>query len=102
MGRGRLSELNRSDKKTLQVKERMRLFMAIACAALGSFAVASGPCWADDHDQQQAAAALPATGAAVRPTRASKGQFSTIRPGIYTWSVPVLEGRGMKGTITVT
>jgi hypothetical protein len=28
-------------------------------------------------------------------------QFSTVRPGIYTWSVPDLEGRGMKGTITV-
>ena len=27
--------------------------------------------------------------------------FNTIRPGLYTWSVPDLEGRGMKGTITV-
>jgi hypothetical protein len=28
-------------------------------------------------------------------------QFTTIRPGIYTWSVPDLADRGMKGTITI-
>ena len=28
-------------------------------------------------------------------------QFTTVRPGIYTWSVPDLAGKGMKGTITV-
>lgn len=28
-------------------------------------------------------------------------QFSTIRPGVYTWSVPDLEDKGMKGTITI-
>jgi hypothetical protein len=28
-------------------------------------------------------------------------QFTTVRPGIYTWSIPDLEGRGMKGTITI-
>ncbi len=28
-------------------------------------------------------------------------QFSTIRPGIYTWSVPDLADKGMKGTITI-
>ena len=28
-------------------------------------------------------------------------QFTTVRPGIYTWSVPDLTGRGMKGTITI-
>jgi hypothetical protein len=28
-------------------------------------------------------------------------QFTTIRPGIYTWSVPDLAERGMKGTITI-
>jgi hypothetical protein len=28
-------------------------------------------------------------------------QFTTIRPGIYTWSVPDLADKGMKGTITI-
>lgn len=28
-------------------------------------------------------------------------QFSTIRPGVYTWSVPDLANKGMKGTITI-
>ena len=28
-------------------------------------------------------------------------QFTTIRPGTYTWSVPDLADRGMKGTITI-
>lgn len=28
-------------------------------------------------------------------------QFNTIRPGTYTWSVPDLADKGMKGTITV-
>ena len=28
-------------------------------------------------------------------------QFTTVRPGIYTWSVPDLADRGMKGTITI-
>ncbi|TIX38774.1 MAG: hypothetical protein E5V19_06870, partial [Mesorhizobium sp.] len=28
-------------------------------------------------------------------------QFTTVRPGIYTWSVPDLAHRGMKGTITI-
>jgi hypothetical protein len=28
-------------------------------------------------------------------------QFTTVRPGIYTWSVPDLAERGMKGTITI-
>jgi hypothetical protein len=28
-------------------------------------------------------------------------QFTTIRPGTYTWSVPDLVGRGMQGTITI-
>ncbi|HEY6630428.1 MAG TPA: hypothetical protein VIZ90_03155 [Rhizobiaceae bacterium] len=28
-------------------------------------------------------------------------QFSTIRPGVYTWSVPDLADKGMKGTITI-
>ena len=28
-------------------------------------------------------------------------QFTTIRPGNYTWSVPDLAGREMKGTITI-
>jgi len=28
-------------------------------------------------------------------------QFSTVRPGIYTWSVPDLADKGMKGTITI-
>lgn len=27
-------------------------------------------------------------------------QFSTVRPGVYTWSVPDLAERGMQGTIT--
>ena len=28
-------------------------------------------------------------------------QFTTIRPGTYTWSVPDLADKGMKGTITI-
>lgn len=28
-------------------------------------------------------------------------QFSTVRPGVYTWSVPDLADKGMKGTITI-
>jgi plastocyanin len=28
-------------------------------------------------------------------------QFTTVRPGSYTWSVPDLAEKGMKGTITV-
>ena len=28
-------------------------------------------------------------------------QFSTVRPGNYTWSVPDLADKGMKGTITI-
>ncbi len=28
-------------------------------------------------------------------------QFSTVRPGVYTWSVPDLAERGMQGTITI-
>ena len=28
-------------------------------------------------------------------------QFTTVRPGVYTWSVPDLAGRGMQGTITI-
>jgi hypothetical protein len=28
-------------------------------------------------------------------------QFTTVRPGIYTWSVPDLADKGMKGTITI-
>jgi hypothetical protein len=28
-------------------------------------------------------------------------QFTTIRPGVYTWSVPDLADKGMKGTITI-
>jgi hypothetical protein len=28
-------------------------------------------------------------------------QFTTVRPGIYSWSVPDLADRGMKGTITI-
>jgi hypothetical protein len=28
-------------------------------------------------------------------------QFTTVRPGMYTWSVPDLAERGMKGTITI-
>nr|CAD6423941.1 plastocyanin [Rhizobium sp. Q54] len=28
-------------------------------------------------------------------------QFTTIRPGTYTWSVPDLVDRGMQGTITI-
>ncbi|MBY5612886.1 hypothetical protein [Rhizobium leguminosarum] len=28
-------------------------------------------------------------------------QFTTIRPGTYTWSVPDLGDKGMKGTITI-
>ena len=28
-------------------------------------------------------------------------QFTTVRPGNYTWSVPDLADKGMKGTITV-
>jgi len=28
-------------------------------------------------------------------------QFSTVRPGTYTWSVPDLADKGMKGTITI-
>ncbi|MCC2688023.1 MAG: hypothetical protein K0S21_826 [Rhizobiaceae bacterium] len=28
-------------------------------------------------------------------------QFTTVRPGTYTWSVPDLADRGMKGTITI-
>ena len=28
-------------------------------------------------------------------------QFTTIRPGNYTWSVPDLADKGMKGTITI-
>lgn len=28
-------------------------------------------------------------------------QFNTVRPGIYTWSVPDLADKGMKGTITI-
>ena len=28
-------------------------------------------------------------------------QFATVRPGNYTWSVPDLAAKGMKGTITV-
>lgn len=28
-------------------------------------------------------------------------QFNTVRPGTYTWSVPDLADKGMKGTITV-
>ena len=28
-------------------------------------------------------------------------QFTTVRPGIYTWSVPDLAEKGMKGTITI-
>jgi hypothetical protein len=28
-------------------------------------------------------------------------QFTTIRPGIYTWSVPDLADKGLKGTITI-
>lgn len=28
-------------------------------------------------------------------------QFTTVRPGKYTWSVPDLADKGMKGTITV-
>ncbi|APG89438.1 hypothetical protein [Sinorhizobium americanum] len=28
-------------------------------------------------------------------------QFTTVRPGVYTWSVPDLAGRGMQGAITI-
>ncbi|WP_378943151.1 hypothetical protein [Mesorhizobium sp. ANAO-SY3R2] len=28
-------------------------------------------------------------------------QFATVRPGVYSWSVPDLADKGMKGTITV-
>lgn len=28
-------------------------------------------------------------------------QFATVRPGVYTWSVPDLADKGMKGTITI-
>lgn len=28
-------------------------------------------------------------------------QFATVRPGIYSWSVPDLADKGMKGTITI-
>ena len=28
-------------------------------------------------------------------------QINTVRPGVYTWSVPDLAGRGMQGTITI-
>ena len=28
-------------------------------------------------------------------------QFTTVRPGNYTWSVPDLADKGLKGTITV-
>lgn len=28
-------------------------------------------------------------------------QFSTVRPGVYSWSVPDLADKGMKGTITI-
>jgi hypothetical protein len=28
-------------------------------------------------------------------------QFTTVRPGIYSWSVPDLADKGMKGTITI-
>jgi hypothetical protein len=28
-------------------------------------------------------------------------QFTTIRPGTYTWSVPDLADKGMRGTITI-
>jgi hypothetical protein len=28
-------------------------------------------------------------------------QFTTVRPGIYTWSVPDLADKGMQGTITI-
>lgn len=28
-------------------------------------------------------------------------QFSTVRPGVYTWSIPDLVDKGMKGTITI-
>jgi len=28
-------------------------------------------------------------------------QFTTVRPGTYTWSVPDLVDKGMKGTITI-
>lgn len=28
-------------------------------------------------------------------------QFTTVRPGVYTWSVPDLADKGMKGTITI-
>ncbi|MBS3648362.1 hypothetical protein KEU06_06935 [Pseudaminobacter sp. 19-2017] len=28
-------------------------------------------------------------------------EFTTVRPGIYTWSVPDLAEKGMKGTITI-
>jgi hypothetical protein len=28
-------------------------------------------------------------------------QFTTVRPGIYTWSVPDLADKGLKGTITI-
>ena len=28
-------------------------------------------------------------------------QFTTVRPGSYTWSVPDLADKGMKGTITI-
>lgn len=28
-------------------------------------------------------------------------QFTTVRPGTYTWSVPDLADKGMKGTITI-
>lgn len=28
-------------------------------------------------------------------------QFTTVRPGVYSWSVPDLADKGMKGTITI-
>jgi hypothetical protein len=28
-------------------------------------------------------------------------QFTTVRPGVYTWSVPDLADKGMQGTITI-
>ncbi|WP_235911792.1 cupredoxin domain-containing protein [Mesorhizobium xinjiangense] len=28
-------------------------------------------------------------------------QFNTVRPGIYSWSIPDLADRGMQGTITI-
>jgi hypothetical protein len=187
MGRRRLTELNRTGKKSAKGQEIMRKFRAITFAALIGAAFAQGQVWAQDNDDDDDAAGAAATettaGAeAEKPTRASKDvpelilgtkedqftanqkdfeliagqgyrwkitaaggleykfhtdlfrnvwnnqivindlevhmngapawlefdadgtiqvQFTTVRPGIYTWSVPDLADKGMKGTITI-